>query len=412
MNNSPVGWPGSVQPPQNAGSGWQRSSHGNSGYGWAAWPRHSRLKPSPGSRLLSGAEGWWDASVYSDSSRVWRNLGTAGPCANFTRNTANPFIYLTPETQDYLYFLGKNNANEFLQCTAPVDAVSYIAYDVSNTSISGAVTGGATFTFESAGRWVKVSLLDINTAVVAEFVTNDTESFGYTDNYGVAWTISYNSTVSNYVRPSIVRSIEKGGLPFFNMGAKNDNVSSRWECTTAGGTFDITSGNNMTVFAVVRHFAQAGVYGDYLAWSLKYPNGSDATNPRWSLSVAFPSTGQWSYGGAVGICNGLTTNVVNWSADLSTGRNTLGKRILLAMVVNSQGRAVNIYINSTPYGQTTSATTTKGMQGVAGGGFLQTGGNSGNSSWAACFELYATGFFRRALTAAELQTIADHYGCE
>lgn len=410
MNNSPVGWPGAVQPPQNAGSGWQRSSHGNSGYGWSAWPRHSRLKPSPGSRLLSGAEGWWDASVYSDSSRVWRNLGTAGPCANFVRSTVNPFIYLMPEGQDYLFLLGKNGVSQSLTCTAPVDAVSYIAYDVSNTSSSGAVTGGATFTFESAGRWTRVSLLDVGTNTVAEFVANDSANFGYTDVYGVAWTISYIPTSIQYTRPAIVRTAAKGGLPFFSMGAKNDSAVSRWDCTTAGGTFDITSGNNMTVFAVVRQHGSAGLYGDYLSWAIRYPVGSDATTTRWSLSIG--SISGYGYAGAYGGCNGLSTTTANWSADTASGINKLGKRILVAMVVNSQGRSVNIYINTTPFGQSSSSTTTKGMQGITGGAHLSTGGNSVNSSQFSAFELYSLGFFRRALTPAELQTIVDHYGCE
>lgn len=410
MNNSPVGWPGAVVPPQNAGSGWQRSSHGNSGYGWHGWPRHARLKPSPGSRLLSGAEGWWDAGVYSDSSRVWRNLGTAGPCANLVRDTVNPFVYLTPESTDYLWLLGKNNVSQSLTCTAPIDAVSYIAYDVSTTSISGAVTGGATFTFESAGKWTKVSLLDVATNVVAEFVTTDTDSFGYTDNYGVVWTISYPPSIGpQYTRPSIVRSRDKGGLPFFNMGAKNDGVNSKWECTTAGGVFDITSGNNMTVFAIVRHFTHAGTYGDYIGHGVRVPQVSDGTLLRWSLQVQY--TASTSYTLAGGTCNGLTTVSANWASDTG-GINKLGKRILLGMVVSSGGRSVSSYINSTSFGQATSALTTKGMQGIPGGGYLNIGGNVTSPSFRSSYEMYAAGFFRRALTPTELQTIADHYGCE
>lgn len=409
MNNSPVGWPGAVMPPQNAASGWQRSSHGNSGYGWQGWPRHARLKPSPGSRLLSGAEAWWDASVYSPDSRTWRNLGMAGPCANLKRDTVNPFIYLTPDREDYLFLLGKNNVGQSVSCTAPVDAVSYIAYDVSGTSISGAVTGGSAFIFESAGKWTKISLLDVLTNVVGEFVVALTDTFGYTDTYGVDWTISYTSTIgTQYTKPAIVRTVDKGGLPFFNYGAKNDAVASKWDCTTAGGVFDITSGNTMTALAVTRVTGSLGQYGDWLSWGLKAPAGSTADNLKWSLSTGF-ITGV-GYSAVVGNCNGMTTSPIN----LDATANKMGKKCLVSIVVYGAGRSVAVNVTGASGNITAGAATTytKGMQGVQGGSYFSSGSNMGNSAWYSNSEVYALAFFRRALTTAELQTIADHYGCE
>lgn len=409
MNNSPVGWPGAVMPPQNAASGWQRSSHGNSGYGWHGWPRHARLKPSPGSRLLSGAEGWWDASVYSPDSRTWRNLGMAGPCANLKRDTINPFIYLAPDREDYLFLLGKNNVGQSVSCTAPVDAVSYVAYDVSGTHISGVVTGGSAFIFESAGKWTKVSLLDTLTNVVAEFEVALTGTFGYTDTYGIDWLISYTSTIgTQYTKPAIVRTAERGGLPFFNYGAKNDAVYSRWDCTTAGGVFDITSGTNMTALAVTRVTGPMGIYGDWLSWGGRNPNISAVDNLRWSLNVSFLSGVSNGYIGVVGGCNGMTSTPIN----LDSTANKMGKRCLVSVVVSGAGRTITTNVTGASGNISTAATTTKSMQGIQGGSYLSSGANVSNASWAAVHEIYSLAFFRRALTTAELQTIADHYGCE
>ena len=309
-----------------------------------------------------------------------------------------------------LFLLGKNNVGQSVSCTAPVDAVSYIAYDVSGTSISGAVTGGSAFIFESAGKWTKISLLDVLTNVVGEFVVALTDTFGYTDVYRVAWTILYTSTIgTQYTKPAIVRTADKGGLPFFNYGAKNDAVNSRWDCVTAGGVFDITSGNNMTALAVTRVTGSLGIYGDWLSWGLKAPAGSTSDNVRWNLSTAFVSPGS-VYLGVTGSCNGMTASNIN----LDTGANKMGKRCLLSIVASGAGRSIAVNVTGASGNITAgaAATYTKGMQGVQGGGYLSSGANVSNSSWASTCEVYALAFFRRALTTAELQTIADHYGCE
>ncbi len=173
-------------------SGWPTADYVKTPDGWA-WPKQQVTRSVPdrplgvslypenaAEELLATAVAWWDTSKYVPNDRFLRNLGYGGPGLNARLGSST-----TPNSNDptYLPWQGVNyvflpDSSSSLTCVSPATAASYVAYELNGTTTTGAVTGGATFTFSTAGSWTQIDLLDASSVVVASMNSN-TGTFVY-----------------------------------------------------------------------------------------------------------------------------------------------------------------------------------------------------------------------------------------
>ena len=167
-------------------SGWATQNYVKTPDGWS-WPTAqvthsipdrplgvSRYPENAAEELLATAVAWWDTSKYVAGDRFLRNLGYGGSGldarlgSNILPNSNDP-TYLPWNNFNYLFLPDSNSS---LVCIAPATAASYIAYRLDGTTATGAVTGGTSFTFSTAGSWSQIDLLDSSSVVVASFNAN------------------------------------------------------------------------------------------------------------------------------------------------------------------------------------------------------------------------------------------------
>lgn len=155
---------------------------------------------APVTRLLRSAVGYWDVNNYT-SGQTLTNYGTGGTAldAQFgstTGSDTNDPTALPYAGVPYVYLPG--SAGNTVACTAPGTVASYAAYPLGGgAATTGAATGGASFTLQTAGSWIRVDLLTAGAAVVASFdgarLTTGAQA-AMTDAYSVAWTINRAAT--------------------------------------------------------------------------------------------------------------------------------------------------------------------------------------------------------------------------
>ena len=266
-------------------SGWPTPSYVKSPQGWA-WPTPqvthstpnfpvgvSRTINSAAEELLATAVAWWDTSKYVAGDRFLRNLGYGGPGldarlgSNINPNSNDP-TYLPWNNFNYLFIPDSNSS---LTCVAPATAASYVAYRLDETTATGAVTGGATFTFSTSGSWTKIDLLDSSSTVVASFDAN-TGTFVYssTTTLAVAAT-AINTTITVASATNIkIGSLIQIGIEQMLVTAITGNLVT----VTRGA-----NGSTAAIQAINSGIFMSAVYTDSFAveWSLNRPNAFNQT---------------------------------------------------------------------------------------------------------------------------------------
>jgi hypothetical protein len=172
MNRNPSGWATAdyVKTPDGWSWATQQATHSvpDRPLGVSLYPEN------PAEELLATAVAWWDTSKYVAGDRFLRNLGYGGSGlnarlgSNIAPNSNDP-TYLPWNNFNYLFLPDSNSS---LVCIAPATAASYVAYSLDGTTATGAVTGGLSFTFSTAGSWTQIDLLDASSVVVASFNAN------------------------------------------------------------------------------------------------------------------------------------------------------------------------------------------------------------------------------------------------
>ena len=181
--------------------------------------------------LLRTAILYVDAASAEVGSNTLVNLGTAGVSLDLQigstsgADTNDPLL-LTHTGVDYLYLPTGSSVG----CTAPATATGYKAYPLGGgAATTGAATGGAAFSFATAGSWLHIDLVDGSDVVVASFLPVDAFTPVYTDTLAVDWTITRPATG---LKASVVKSphflfgpddwIEHADTPALDFGASDD----------------------------------------------------------------------------------------------------------------------------------------------------------------------------------------------
>jgi hypothetical protein len=260
-------------------SGWATANYVKTHNGWA-WPNqqvtHStpnrplgttRNINSPAEELLATAVAWWDTSKYSPNDRFLRNLGYGGSGLDARLGSS-----IVPNSNDptYLPWNGVNyvfipDSNSSLTCVAPATATSYIAYSLDLTTTTGNITGGASFTFSTAGSWTQIDLLDASSVVVASMNSN-TGTFVYASTTTLAVAAT---AIDTTITVASAANIKIGSIIQIN--------SEQMLVTEiAGSVVTVTRGVNGTFIlaqAINSIVWMSAVYTDSFAveWSLNLP---------------------------------------------------------------------------------------------------------------------------------------------
>jgi hypothetical protein len=315
---------------------------------------------------------------------VATNLGTGGAVldAQFgsapTPNTNEPL--LLPHTgENYLYLSGV--AGNSLTCTAPATATNFVAYPLGGgTTTTGAASGGATFTFSTVGSWVRVDLLTAGAVVVASFLGSAITTgaaTSQTDAYSVAWTI--NRSAAGRKSVAVVRPVWLLGTDDYFEVADN-------------ALLDFGAADSFTVVVVGRK------WGSTLSMVLLAKSAAQtSTMTGWAVAVESVAASTFR---APLIGDGTTRRIA-----AVTGY-TEGSLFAVAGVRDITADNLTAYRNGTAGTPVTDTTTGS----LANNEVMRIGRLSGGGTDYADMELLAVAVFRRALTAAEIATIATYYG--
>lgn len=354
------------------------------------WTFATKRAAPPAEELLSDAVGWWDVASYRAGDRFLRNRGTARDLldmrlgSSLEANSNDP-TYLPVASVGYIYLSGA--AASTLTCTAPATATSFSAVPLSGAApTTGAATGGAAFTFSTAGSWTRVDLLDSTSAVVASFDADKVAGSDttYTDTFAVAW--SFTRPAGNYLRTVVVPNNNNGGAPLMLCGL-DDRLEIPIQNTYQHQLLSVRAGEPLTAFVVARCWTVGGGQGFFN----KGTNNAAVGNPCWYTRG---SAGNWVYA----LSDGTTGN-----ASTSTGTNVVGAKKLHGFTIANQTIQA---LTSTVRGAATNAKEATDIYNP-GSRFIICGADGGNTSDA---EIFAAAIFRRALTNAEIATIATYYG--
>ena len=282
-------------------SGWPTASYVKTPDGWA-WPTAqathsipdrplgvSRYPENAAEELLATAVAWWDTSKYVAGDRFLRNLGYGGSGldarlgSNIAPNSNDP-TYLPWDGKNYLFIPDSNSS---LTCVAPATATSYEAYRLDGTVATGSVTGGAVFTFSTAGSWNRIDVLDSSSTIVAQFDVTGGQVFTRQSSTTLAVAATASDTT---ITVDSATDIRIGSL--IQVGFEQMLVISK-----AGSVVTVTRGVNGTAAAawvLDTQVFMSDVYTDIenVDWSLNRPINPSAvggTTRKKALLVVRPT---------------------------------------------------------------------------------------------------------------------------
>lgn len=290
------------------------------------------------------------------------NLGTLGAAGNVAYTGT---VRLAPTTVAYVRLPGV--AGNTVACTAPALVTQFEAVPLGGgSSTTGAATGGAAFSFSTAGSWERVRLKNVGGDTLAEFVPpNDEGATGVTDAYSVAWTIN-RSTGATYKTEVVAPGT---GSRLLN------GTSDFGEVANLAG---LNASDSFTVFALARQLANQPTS------AIVAKKDNLAAGAGYALYHLSPSNG-------LIVADG--TNVAT-----RTSTPTLGELGFLAGIRNTANDTLAVHYNGTTLATTADPTTTT----LANSSTLRVGRLSGSGTSYANMRLYAWGVFPGALTSAEL----------
>lgn len=330
-----------------------------------------------GEDVLNDAVFWVDAGRSSIVTDALSNLGTGGSTLNARfGSTTSPDgfdpTYLTHTGTNYVYLSGV--AGNSVSCTAPATAVSFAATPLGGgADTTGAVTGGAAFTFSTVGSWTQVRLLNASSATVAQFTVTAADMTSMTDAYAVSWTV--NRSTSGKKTATVTRPILLFGTDDYLEVADNDLL-------------DFGASDSFTVVAVVRQWATPTSFGRIIDKAVVSSTG-------WSMSNSGTSSGLYG-----GISDGTTSAS---RSNLST--YTLGALRVSTLRINRTAQTLDTATNNT-----FSATASTSAVGSAVNALPMRIGRMGDTGTGyQDFELVAAAVWRRALNANEIATIVARY---
>lgn len=330
-----------------------------------------------GEDVLNDAVFWVDAGRSSVVTDSLSNLGTGGSALNARfGSTTSPDAFdptlLTHSGTNYVYLTGV--AGNSVSCTAPATATSYAATPLGGgADTTGAVTGGAAFTFSTAGSWSTVRLLNASSATVAQFTVTAADMTGMTDAYSVAWTV--NRSTAGKKTATVAQSTLLFGTDDYLEVADNDLL-------------DFGASDSFTVVAVVRQWATPTSFGRLI-------DKANASDTGWTLQNSGTASGIYA-----SIDDG--PNVASRS-NLST--YTLGALRVSTMRVDRTAQTLDTATNNT-FSATTS---TSAVGSVVNALPMRIGRNASTAGLYQDFELVAAAVWRRALNANEIATIVNRY---
>lgn len=330
-----------------------------------------------GEDVLNDAVFWIDAGRSSVVTDSLSNLGTGGSALNARfGSTTSPDQFdptlLTHSGTNYVYLTGV--AGNSVSCTAPAAATSYAATPLGGgADTTGAVTGGAAFTFSATGSWTTVRLLNASSATVAQFTVTAADMTGMTDAYSVAWTV--NRSTAGKKTATVTRSILLFGTDDYLEVADNDLL-------------DFGASDSFTVVAVLRQWATPTSFGRLI----DKKNGGGAAL-GWQLA---------NNGTAIqpGLYIGDTTNQTAQVGSTSTAGQL---RVFGGQVDRSAQRIYGI--NNT----LSAGVSTTSVGALTNTLPMRIGVNATTATNNQDFELVAAAVWRRALNANEIATIVARY---
>jgi hypothetical protein len=322
-----------------------------------------------------------------EGDRRLRNLGVAGSLLDLSLGSSdlpnsNVPLLLPADPRGYIWLSGTTDA---VGCTAPATATQFLATATDGSTSTGAATGGAAFTFTTAGSWLRVDLLNAGSAVVASFdcsLLTSGGATGLTDAYAVAWTIT-RATAGR--KASVVPATGRAKLL---LGA-DDYLECRAANTYQHPALGMKPGDSFSLVAVFRAFDTPVNNGPIMA-----KKANQATSgPGWSIQT---STGQqWR----TAVSDGTTT------ANGSTGTATAGVMNVVVGAVNRATRTIIGYLNGV-------AGTAASIDAV--GDFYTTDNfriGRVTSNIYQDFEFFAAAVFKgRTLTRREVDLVTTYYG--
>ncbi len=327
-----------------------------------------------GEDVLNDAVLWLDASRSVAGENTMVNYGKGGSALNAQYGSTggtdtNDPLLLTHTGTNYLYLPGL--AGNSVSCTAPGTATSFAATPVAGGGdTTGAATGGAAFTFSTAGSWSSVRLLNAGGSTVAQFTITAGNQTGQTDGFGVVWTLNRASSGRKSV--AVVRPVLLFGTDDYREVADNDLL-------------DFGAGESATFLAVVRHWNVATTNTAIL-------DKRDGGTTGWDLQFRTGSTTR------------ALVNSGGTSANSSTAI-TSGPLLTLTGIVNRTAQTVAA-LNGTTSGSASSTTSVGTLSNALP---LRIGRLSGAGSQYSDMELVAVAVFRRVLPTNETATVVARY---
>ena len=262
-------------------SGWSTASYVKTPDGWV-WPTpqvthsipdrplgSSRNVNSAAEELLATAVAWWDTSKYVAGDRFLRNLGYGGSGldarlgSSIVPNSNDP-TYLPWDGRNYLFIPDSNSS---LTCVAPATAASYEAYRLDGTVATGSVTGGAVFTFSTAGSWTRIDVLDSSSTIVAQFDISGGQVFTRQSSTTLAVAATASDTT---ITVASATNIRRGSLI-------QVNIEQMLVTGISGSVVTVTRGANgstAAIQAINSPIFLSDIYIDVesVVWSLNRPN--------------------------------------------------------------------------------------------------------------------------------------------
>jgi hypothetical protein len=342
--------------------------------------------PSTLGIVASGEDVFNDAVLWLDTARsvaaetTMVNYGKGGSALNATYGSSagadtNDPLLLTHSGTNYLYLPGL--AGSSVSCTAPGTAVSYAATPVGGGGdTTGAATGGAAFTFSTAGSWSSVRLLNAGGSTVAQFTVNAGNQTALTDSFGVVWAL--NRSTSGRKSVAVVRNVLLFGTDDYLQIADNDLL-------------DFGASDSFTVMVSWREHATVPSFA-------RYVSKSQTASPGWEFLHNSTIPGR-SY---ITITDGAATTDTSGRA----GTYAQGSANTVVAVRNTAADTLLHYNNGVAAGSAATDTTTGTLANSAP---VRIGRASGAGANYADMELISVAIWRRALSTNEIATAVARY---
>jgi phage tail-like protein len=342
---------------------------------WSLYPGRNNA-----ASLLSTFPFWLDTGGAGLSVTILPNLGTTGSALDGTL-LPNPAgsgpVGLEVEndfSSNYTYLAVSGSS---ISCTAPASATTFSLLNADGTTDTGAVTGGAAFS-RTSGSPLYISLLNASSVEVARYITPLAGSAtGYTDPYGVVWTISRPTSG----RKAAIVSPER---PTLVLGT-DDYIE-----VANHADLNFTGSESFTFGVVYRQWATPVSGGVYMA-----KRTGVAGTTGWGLT-------------SNGVLHEATATIAGTGIVTATGPASTAGELRLAGAIRNVGTDQLIpFLNGTLGTPVTDTSTTT----LTNSEVLRIGRYSGAGATYQDFEFIAAFVARRVLTQAELATIAAYYRC-